>query len=211
MFNFQRVTIVTLLLFISIHLDAQTDHKYDSLVTEAGLFHLQKNYDKAIDKFEEASKVKNLDALNAYKLAGAYSLTKQSEEAFHFLEYSLDNGWTEAGLLTSDPYFEYLKSEFPEKWEKINIKALDIENKYEKTLKYPQLRRQINLMTHKDQELRYRRIQATDPNEIQAINTEIHSSDLRNLDEAKAIIKKYGWPKLSDIGKAGQNNLWLIV
>jgi hypothetical protein len=39
----------------------------------------------------------------------------------------------------------------------------------------------------------------------------LFSSDSINRAEAKAIIQKYGWPTISEIGKDGQNNLWLLV
>jgi hypothetical protein len=207
----KRNLIIALVFAVCAQLNAQTDYKYQSLIAEAGLLHLQKKPDKAIAKFEEALNIKKLDALNLYKLAGVYSLAHQSGKAFYTLEKSIDMGWTEANRLTSDPYFQFLKTEFPERWEQMVIKAHDVENKYAKTLKYPELRRQINQMTLIDQELRFRKIQTNDPEEIRKLNAQIDSSDLRNLGEAKAILKTYGWPRLSDVGKDGQNNFWLIV
>jgi hypothetical protein len=198
-------------LIISAHLNAQTDNKYHALLAQAGLFHVQGNPEKAILKFEQALNIKKLDALNLYKLAGVYSLAQQSDQAFQTLEQSIDAGWTEADRLISDPYFDFLKNKFSERWKQIVIRAHDVETKYEKTLKYPELRRQINMMTLKDQELRFRKIQAKDSEKLRKLNTEIDSSDLRNLREAKAILKTYGWPARSDVGKDGQNNYWLIV
>lgn len=207
----KRHLFIALIIFFSIRLNAQTNNEYESLIAQAGLFHLQKDYDKAIEKFEQALEIKSLDALNSYKLAGVYSLAKQSEKAFYYLNLSLEKGWTEAGLLISDPYFDYLRKDSTEEWNQISLKASNIENKYENTLKYPELRRQINQMTLNDQKLRYKKIQTINQAEIKAINIEIDKSDLQNQNEAKNIIAKYGWPKISDIGKDGQNNLWLVV
>jgi hypothetical protein len=66
-------------------------------------------------------------------------------------------------------------------------------------------------MTLNDQKLRYKRIQSNNKSEIQTINRQIEQSDLENLNKAKEILKQYGWPKISEVGKDGQNNFWLIV
>lgn len=207
----KQKTFLIILLFISIHLNAQTERIYESLIAEAGLLHLQKDYNKAIQKFEKALSIKNLDALNLYKLASAYSLANKSDKAFYYIEQAIENGWTEADLLITDPYFNNLKNEFHERWNQIEIKAYNSENKYEATLKYPQLRRQINLMALQDQKLRFRKVQTNDNDELQKINEAINISDFQNLNKAKEIIKTYGWPGISDIGKDGENNFWLIV
>ncbi len=189
---------------------AQVD-KYEELIAQAGLFHLQKEHSKAIEKFEEALSVKSLDALNSYKLAGAYSLAGNSDQAFYYLNQAIEIGSTEADLLAIDSYFDTLRNNFPEKWKQLELKANEKEKQYEKKLKLPELRRQINSMTYEDQKLRMKRIQTADSEEIQLLNQQINTSDLRNLNEARKIIKQNGWPKISDIGKDAQNNFWLIV
>lgn len=189
---------------------AQVD-KYEELIAQAGLFHLQKEHQKAIEKFQEALSIKTLDFLNSYKLAGAYSLAGNSDKAFYYLDQAIENGWTESDLLSIDSYFDFLKNNFPEKGKFLESKAREKEEKYEKTLKFPELRRQINSMTFEDQKLRMKRIQADNSEEIRLLNQQINASDLKNLTEARKIIEKNGWPKISDIGKDGQNNFWLIV
>src|SRR5690349_5497904 len=66
-------------------------------------------------------------------------------------------------------------------------------------------------MTLNDQKLRYKKAQNNNDSLAEVINEQINQSDLNNLTKAKEIIKKYGWLKISQIGKDGQNNLWLIV
>lgn len=189
---------------------AQVD-KYEELIAQAGLFHLQKEHRKAIEKFEEALSIKRLDALNSYKLAGAYSLARNSDKAFYYLNQAIEIGFTEADLLAIDSYFDTLKDNFSEKWKQLELKAREKEKQYEKTLKLPELRRKINSMTFEDQKLRLKRIQTTNSEEIQLLNQQINISDLRNLNEARKIIKQNGWPKISDVGRDGQNNFWLVV
>lgn len=197
------------LFYISSH--AQSNNKYQRLIAQASLYHLQKNPEKAVYFYENAFKIQQPDALTAYKAAGVFSLNKDSERAFQYLKVSLLSGWTESDWLLFDPYFDYLRTNNPEKWKEIETIAIAQEKQYQKTLKLPALRKEINLMCLNDQKLRYRKSQNNDDNLNDIINQQINEADSFNLIQAKKIIKQYGWPKMSEIGKDGQNNLWLIV
>lgn len=185
-----------------------TELEFHSIDRES---HLQKDYKNAIQYFEKAFQLRSPDALNAYKAAGVYALNENPEKAFHYLELSLSYGWKEADWLAFDPYFTHLKKTDPNKWKKIEEKAFEIEKQYEKTLKIPGLRKQINQMSLKDQRLRYQRIQINNPEETELIDKKIRENDIDQLKNARKIIQEYGWPTISDIGKDGQNNLWLVI
>ena len=207
----KRAILYLMILSSSITLNAQTDSTYYSFIAKAGLFHLQKDFANAILCFEKAFDIHTPDALNAYKAASVYALNKQTDKAFHYLELALENGWTEADFLSFDPYFENLKKLTPDRWKKIEQKAFLKEQQYQQVLKFPVLRRQINLMALTDQKMRFKKIQSKDQHEIEILNQQIQAADLNNLNEAKKILQKYGWPKISEIGKDGSNNFWLIV
>ncbi|HJV79191.1 MAG TPA: DUF6624 domain-containing protein [Paludibacter sp.] len=192
-------------------LSAQWDSDYQTLIAKASLFHLQENYKSAIKLYEKAFQIQQPDALTAYKAAGMYSLDSNDDKAFQYLQLSLSTGWTEADWLAFDPYFDYLRNTFPEKWKAIKEQAFTKEKLYAQTLQLPSLRKEINLMTLNDQKLRYKRAQTNNDSLEEIINEQINQSDFNNLTKAKEIIKKYGWLKISQIGKDGQNNLWLIV
>jgi|GEM_PF-6948289 len=85
------------------------------------------------------------------------------------------------------------------------------ERDYAKTLQLTDLRKQIYQMTLQDQQLRFRKAQAGNDSIRAVLDSDIVRSDLENQKAAKDIILQYGWPKISQIGKDGQNNLWLIV
>lgn len=197
--------------FIFLNLNAQTDKEYEVLIAKANLSHLQKNYKATIAYYDEAFRIQSPDALTAYKAAGVYSLENDADKSFYYLQMALDKGWTEADWLVSDPYFDYIRNSYSEKWRAIEKKAFDKESQYNKTLQLASLRKEINLMTLRDQQLRFKRAQTQNDSLLAIINNEINQSDLENLNNAKKIIKQYGWPKISQIGKDGQNNLWLIV
>jgi hypothetical protein len=196
---------------LNIPVSAQSNLSAESELARASLYHLQKDYAKAIQSYETAFKVRKPDASNAYKAAGVYSLSGNAERSEYYLQLALDNGWAESLWLMIDPYFDYIKHSDPLKWSTLATQAAKKETEYEKKLKNPALRRKINLMVISDQQLRYKKIQTTDPKELEKIDQEIRESDQKNWLEAKNIVGTYGWPKLSDIGKDGQNNLWLIV
>lgn len=207
----KRVLLFFLLLSFFIPAISQSDSAYQSLSAQAGLFHLQKDHKHAIVYFEKAFQLHGPDALNAYKAAGVYALDSNAAQAFYYLDLALTAGWTEAGWLSLDPYFDYLRSTMPDKWKATEQRAFAMERQYEQTLKQPALRRQVNLMTLNDQKLRYQRVQAKNKDERRALDRQIMQADQENLDKAKAILQQYGWPAIADIGKDGQNNLWLVV
>ena len=207
----QLLSLFSILFLINSVKGQSNNTLYQTLLAEAGLLHLQKDYKKAIITYEKAFKLEQPDALTAYKLAGVYSLDSNANKAFFYLELALNTGWTEADWLAEDSYFDYLKNTAPDKWEIIKQRALLKEKEYEKTLRLPALRKQINLIAINDQKLRYKRIQTKDKNQRKLVNQAIHKTDSTNLVQAKAIINKHGWPKLSEIGKDGQNNFWLMV
>lgn len=198
------------ILFLScIH--AQINYAYEEAIARAGLFHLQKKHKEAILQYEKAFQLQQPDALNAYKAAGAYSLDSNIEKAFYYIDLALKSGWREIALLTNDPYIDYLRKAALQKWNAIIETAHIVEKVYERQLKLPGLRNSINRMTLNDQRLRYARIQAGSKAEKQNIDREIYLSDSGNRVQAKAILNQHGWPKISDIGKDGQNNFWLLV
>ncbi|MXV50119.1 hypothetical protein GS399_03990 [Pedobacter sp. HMF7647] len=191
--------------------DAQSDSVYQSLIAKAGLFHLQKDYKSAISYYEKAFQIQQPDALTAYKAASMYSLDSNHNEAFQYLHLALSSGWTEADWQSFDPYFDYLRTSYAAKWRIIAEQAFMKESQYESTLELPALRKEINSLTLDDQKLRYQKIQAKTDSARESINEQIMKSDIRNVNHAKKIIRQYGWPKISQIGKDGQNNFWLIV
>lgn len=191
--------------------NAQSDSLYQTLIAKAGLLHLQEDYKNAIKYYEQAFQIQKPDALTAYKAAGMYSLDSNVDLAFRYLQIALDSGWTEADWLAFDPYFDYLKKTEQDKWKAIEQESLVREQQYAKTLQLPSLRKEINLMTLRDQQLRYKRAQTNNDSLMAIIDEQISQSDLSNLNRARAIIQQYGWIKISQIGKDGQNNLWLII
>ena len=140
-----------------------------------------------------------------------YALEGNAEQAFHYLQLALSSGFTEADWLFFDPYFEYLRQANNDKWKAIESEAFLKEQEYMQTLALPSLRKEINLMTLNDQKLRYKKVQSNNDSVRRIINQQINKSDLQNLHRAKEIIGQHGWPKISESGKDGQNNLWLIV
>src|ERR1700712_2712789 len=138
---------------------AQSDSIYQAFIAKASLLHLQEKYKSAVAYYELAFTLKNPDALTAYKSAGMYSLDSNADKAFHYLQIALDSGWTESDWLSFDPYFDYLRKTGSDKWKAIEQKAHTKEQQYARTLQLPFLRKEINLMTLRDQQLRYKRAQ----------------------------------------------------
>jgi hypothetical protein len=189
--------------------NAQSKDNYERLTAKAGLFHLQGNSKDAVHCYEKAFKLRAPNSLEAYKAAGVYALENNAGKAFKYLILSIESGWTETDWLMFDPYFDKLKVNNPRKWKKTVQTALRKEEQYASSLEMPKLRKDINLMALEDQRLRYKRSNSNGI--LKNIEQEIEKADYNNLVKIKEIIKLYHWPKISQIGKDGQNNLWLIV
>jgi len=202
---------LVLLLFSFYTSKGQNNLTYEALISEASLLHLQKDYKNAIPKLEKAFSIEKPDALNAYKAAGMYSLDENKTKAFQYLDLSLDRGWTETDQLLIDPYFDFIRNNYPEEWKAITQKSHLKEQEYEKTLLLPELRKQIIAMGIEDQKIRYSKIQTSDPAQLNELQQKINELDFKNLSTAKEILKKHGWLKMSQIGKDGAHNFWLIV
>jgi tetratricopeptide (TPR) repeat protein len=100
---------------------------YEELVARAGLYHLQSDYRHAMPLFEKAFQIRPPDSLNAYKAAAVYALDSNTEKAFRHLHLALKSGWREAGALTDDPYFRYLRVVDSAKWREIMDSATLLE------------------------------------------------------------------------------------
>jgi hypothetical protein len=117
-------------------------------------------------------KLKRPDALTAYKAAGVYALERNVDKAFFYLETALRSGWTEAGRLSIDPYFDYLRASKPERWRNVETEAFLREAEYEESLQLPALRKRINVYgtqvnwTNNGKQLRYKRVQARDSTDL---------------------------------------------
>jgi hypothetical protein len=203
--------LVFCVILFALEIQCQPAGNYDLLVAKAGLLHLQGNSSDAIRFYEQAFLIKKPDALTAYKAAGMYALQQNENKAFEFLEAALDLGWTQSDWLAADPYFTFLSKSYPDRWQNLLNLAEKKEREYAESLQLPQLRKEIMVITNRDQLLRYRLAQTTNDSISTSIRDEISKSDFSNLTRAKEIVQKYGWPKISQIGKDGQNNLWLIV
>jgi hypothetical protein len=207
----KKILLLNIVLLFLSGIKAQINYPYEEAIARAALFHLQKKHKEAILQYEKAFQFQQPDSLNAYKAAGVYSLDSNIEKAYYYIKEALLEGWREADMLATDPYFEYMRKAAPKKWDTIIELAYIQEKIYDKQLHYPGLRYSINNRTLKDQRLRYARIQANSKEEKNRIDREIYLSDSANRINAKAILKQYGWPKISDIGNDGQNNFWLLV
>ncbi|NLR78259.1 DUF6624 domain-containing protein [Chitinophaga eiseniae] len=189
----------------------QPDTSREALAAKAGFCHLREEYKTAIRLYEQAFAIKAPDPLEAYKAAEAYALDNNTEKASYYLHIALEKGWTEADWLLSDPYFDHLRQTDPRQWKEITTIAIEREKQLEKTLRLPQVRKAINQMVLNDQFLRRKRVLEKQPQQIALIDRQIQACDSTNLLKTQQIIRRYGWPLIRDIGKDGQNNLWLLV
>ena len=190
---------------------AQTDSSYYILLAKANLYHLQGDHANAVPLYEAAFENQQPDAQALYKAAGVYALAGNANKSFHYLHQAMSSGWTESNRMILDPYFDFLRTQHPIEWAAIEKRAIDVDNEFGNRLTLPALRVNINLMSAYDQMQRYERSHAKTDSARQILSRRIEELDRGNALRAKKIIQEFGWPRQSQIGADGQNNLWLIV
>src|SRR5580658_5502653 len=135
-----RVSLIFILAACSLVGFGQDTATYEVLTSKASLCHLQKRYREGLAYYEQAFALQQPDALNAYKAAALYALDSNRVKALAYLHLALGKGWTDAGWLAADNYFEYIKNTAASEWQATVKEAYQIEARYAKGLRLPLLR-----------------------------------------------------------------------
>jgi len=201
-----------ILLLLPANALAQHDSVFQILLAKAGLLHLQKNYKTAAVLYDSAFQRSRCTApYELYKAAGVYALDSNDNKTIGTLKAAIAAGFAETDWLNNDPYFNGVRSRHPGEWRRIQQQVLQAERNCERKLTLPQVRRQVNRMALTDQQLRYQQAQAAGKEQRRALARQIQDAGNQNTRAAAAIVRQYGWPGISAIGRDGQNNLWLVV
>ncbi|MFN7117565.1 MAG: tetratricopeptide repeat protein [Saprospiraceae bacterium] len=88
---------------------AQNEMLYKRNISYALNYHRQKNYVKALEKFEEAFQIKNSERIDLYNTACSASLAQNFEKASHYLNKSIDSGYIDLNWMNNDQDFVEFK------------------------------------------------------------------------------------------------------
>lgn len=144
-----------------------------------------------------------------YNTACIYSLAENLDKFFLFLNKCVDNNYIDLNSMNNDPDLLNCRKDirWKEMEEKINLKILKLDTV---------LIRELSEINFQDQTIRqqlyeYEKQQNNDMILFGKLIKEMQFIDSINLLKVENIIKKYGWPEISKIGRNGNHTIWLVI
>ncbi len=149
-----------------------------------------------------------------YKAAGAYARAGNIDSSFYNLFRIADKGdWTEYDFLISDADLFVLHSD--ERWSKIVNKVR--KNKAEAESHYIKpLSEELERIFDNDQKYRLlvdsaEKISGKKSPQMDSLKKIIQITDAKNIDRVKEIIEQFGWLGADDVGRKGNQALFLVI
>lgn len=204
----QLLNLIIFSLFVTICFSQSLTSKADSLRDEG-------NLEAAISVYKQADFKSSNNADNTYNLACAYALTYQIDSAFHYLNIALRDNRTLWALADSDLFSLTDDSRWNE-IENIQLKKFQEKNGQLQQLNYAKDLLSIIL---KDQALDYYIKQARSlymkngyiPQWYYPLGSYKQQIGQDNYKTMQGLIKKFGWPKYSTVGKLAADAPLLVI
>ena len=205
-----KLKLLTLLLVICSFSFAQD---YKSLITEAGNFYNNKEYEKSVSKYKEAFKIEQKKPGDLYKATCSASLSGNKRLAFEWLNLALKNGWTDIKHLKSDTDLAALHHS--KKWSKILTAMQKEVDKKEANYDKP-LQAKLLAIYDDDQKVRQQFIAAQKEfgfpsKQVDSLGRIMNYKDSLNLIRVVEILDKYGWVGADKVGERANQALFLVI
>jgi len=171
-----------------------------TLVSQASAAYQAKDYVGSAKLYEEAIEAGASPRVPAYNTACCYALLGKPDEAFTWLDKSLDAGWRDVAHLRADTDFQSLHAD--PRWELALKRCQELAAAFTKSLKEPVLRLELLERMKEDQRIRLER----QPNLVEWMKV-----DADNTAFMKKVIDKHGWPGKSMVGNDGALAAFLLV
>jgi hypothetical protein len=186
---------------------------YNELIKKADSCYKAKEYKISRDLFKKAFKIETKNSNNLYDGACASALANDKENAFTWLNLSIDNGWTNIDHLKTDTDLTNLYSE--KKWvvltEKLQKKLDLLEASYDKPLK-----KELLEIYKDDQEIRNQYVSAQkkygyQSKEMDSLGKIMVLKDSLNLIKIVKILDEKGWVGKDKVGQQANSTLFLVI
>lgn len=202
--------ITAFLLFICSITWGQT---YKSIVAEADAFYSNKEYKKAVEKYEEAFKIEEKSANDLYNAGCSASLLGNKKLAFKWLNLALKNGWSNVQHLKTDTDLTPLHTD--QKWDKLVSEMQAVVDKREANYDKP-LQEKLLAIFEDDQQIRREYISAEkkfgrESKQVDSLGAIMLYKDSINLIKVTEILDKYGWVGADKVGGQANHTLFLII
>jgi len=176
------------------------DSEAAKLLTEARQASQAHEYAQAARAYEAAMKAGAGGRVVPYNAACCYALAGQADDAFRCLERAVGAGWRDVEHLKSDSDLDSLHADA--RWSGIVKITQEAADKFTKSLKEPELRKELLKRVREDQ--RVRTDEKTTVEEWKRVDAE-------NTAYMKSVIEKYGWPGFEAVGEDGAQAVFLMI
>lgn len=185
-------------------------------VSVADSLHRAKNFRDAAATYTAAFKsFKGRGFVNdRYKAACSYARTGNIDSSFYNLFRIADRGgWSEYDFLISDPDLSDLHSD--SRWNTLVNKVRKNKAQAESHMNKP-LARELEKIFDDDQKFRLlaesaAKVTDKDSPELDSLEKIIKAYDEKNLIRVKELLDKYGWLGTDDVGRKGNQALYLVL
>lgn len=186
---------------------------YKDLIKKADSCYQVKEYKISRDLFKKAFKIESKNPSNLYNGACASALANDKENAFTWLNLSIENGWTNINHLKTDTDLTNLHSE--KKWiiltEKLQKKLNLLEASYDKPLQ-----KELLEIYKDDQEIRNQYVSAQKKHgyqgkEMDSLGRIMVLKDSLNLIKIVKILDEKGWVGKDKVGGQANQTLFLVI
>lgn len=171
-----------------------------TLIAQASAAYEAGDYARSAALYEDAIQAGASPRVPAYNAACCYALLGKTDEAFTWLDKSLDAGWRDVVHLRADTDFQSLHAD--PRWEVTVNRCMELEVAFTKSLQEPALRLELLKRLKEDQRIRVE----PNPNMVEWITI-----DADNTAFMKKVIDKHGWPGKSLVGADGAQAAFLLV
>lgn len=177
-----------------------------------------KDYAKAADLYVSAIEKGVKGADTPYNAACCYALLGKTDSAFKYLDLSIERGWRDPDHLEADTDLTSVHDD--PRWKKVVAACQDAQERLFKTLKEPDLAKELMKRQAEDQRLRLllqAALSKAKPGEPGVRISEVPGAeklgdiDHDNTEFMKRTVEKYGWPGKSLVGEEASAAAWLLV
>ncbi len=192
------------------------------------------SYEASADAYAAAFDAGAVGSTTYYNAACSSALAGHKDAAFRLLDEAILSGWRDVDQLKADKDFSSLRSD--ERWAQSVKKCVAAQDDFVKTLKHPELYRELMEMKRVDQLIRSTAL-PMEPAEINhnqeqgheqgqgheqekehdhkgghsAHGSQMLDADAKHTARMKEIVAKFGWPTVSMVSKDGATAAWLLV
>lgn len=203
---------IIVVVFLTIFINSYSQ-KYDDLIEKADSCYQIKEYKLSTNLFKKAFKINSINPDDLYNGACSAALANDKKNAFIWLNWSIDNGWTNSNHLKTDSDLTNLYSN--KGWDKITEKVQKKSDLLEASYDKP-LQKELIEIYNEDQIIRHLYFDAQKKygyqgKEVDSLGKIMMLKDSLNLIKVVKILDEKGWVGSNKVGGQANATLFLVI